>query len=189
MLVGQRFGLRSEAAFLEVSKTNLSSINKLSLRWVMLNPFEVRRKGQEQSGLLRFQRNTRKWTLRRCLIVNDLFSTPPYQSFPPTSSHIGKDNFGRQFHLLSLHNRGRPKDFIDVTLVYEDSKQVQAHKVVLDMCGHTVEAGPPHGRPPEPLSRIISSWIDGFVSFWFCRWASNIWCLEGGPIQRPRIET
>ena len=53
---------RSEAAFLEVSKTNLSSINKLSLRWVMLNPFEVRRKGQEQSGLLRFQRNTRKWT-------------------------------------------------------------------------------------------------------------------------------
>ena len=62
MLVGQRFGLRSEAAFLEVSKTNLSSINKLSLRWVMLNPFEVRRKGQEQSGLLRFQRNTRKWT-------------------------------------------------------------------------------------------------------------------------------
>ena len=55
-------GWSKKAAFLEVSKTNLSSINKLSLRWVMLNPFEVRRKGQEQSGLLRFQRNTRKWT-------------------------------------------------------------------------------------------------------------------------------
>ena len=117
------------------------------------------------------------------------FQPPHTNRFHPPLHILAKITLGAKFHLLSLHNKGRPKDFIDVTLVYEDSKQVQAHKVVLDMCGHTVEAGPPHGRPPEPLSRIISSWINGFVSFWFCRWASNIWCLEGGPIQRPRIET